>query len=270
MSVLEPDAVSMPSAGGVDLPSFPIVMRGYDRQQVRAFVDQLRSYLADERRRREHAEQAISRLQAEVERVRNPAPPSFEHLGAEAARVLEQAGASATTLLDEARSRGRAIVDESEGEAAGLIAQAEQQVAKMNEAASQALNEAGTQRDRMLTEAGEEAERLRARAEEDAHNALEQAREEAERIQHAAVAERGAMEVETERLRESRDHMVEFLSRIHSDLGGVLAEAVGAAEVELAAEHAAEQPAEHAPVETMELEDGAYEAPAADGAADHR
>ena len=50
MSVLEPDAVSMPSAGGVDLPSFPIVMRGYDRQQVRAFVDQLRSYLADERR----------------------------------------------------------------------------------------------------------------------------------------------------------------------------------------------------------------------------
>ncbi len=260
MSVLEPDAVSMPSAGGVDLPSFPIVMRGYDRQQVRAFVDQLRSYLADERHRREQAEQAVSRLQAEVERSRNPAPPSFEHLGAEAARVLEQAGASATLLLDEARARGRAIVEEAEGEAAELIGQAEERVTKMNEAASDALSDAGAQRDRMLTEAGEEAERLRARADDDAHNALEQAREEAERIQHAAVAERGAMEAETDRLRESRDRMVEFLSRIHSDLGGVLAEAVGPAEGEL--------PAEPAPADAMEPQDDAYEASAVDGTTD--
>jgi cell division septum initiation protein DivIVA len=264
MSVLEPDAMSMPGAGGADLPSIPIVMRGYDRQQVRAFVDQLRAYLADERRRREQAEQAISRLQMEMERSRNPAPPSFEHLGAEAGRVLEQAGSSATLLLDEARARGRAVVEEAEGEAAELIAQAEQRVARLNDSADQALKQAAGDRDRILTEAGEEAQRLRARAEEDASRALEQAREESERIQHAAVAERAAMEAETERLRESRDRMVEFLSRIHGDLGSVLAEAVGPPEGELAVEDPA-----HA--EVPEPEDDAYEqAVVADGAVDRR
>jgi DivIVA domain-containing protein len=264
MSVLEPDAVSMPGASGADLPSFPIVMRGYDRQQVKAFVDQLRAYLADERRRREQAEQAISRLQMEMERSRNPAPPSFEHLGSEAARVLEQAGSSATLLLDEARARGRAIVEEAEREAAELMGQAEQRGARMNESADQALKQTAIDRDRILTEAGEEAQRLRARAEEDASSALEQAREEAERIQHAAVAERSAMEAETERLRESRDRMVEFLSRIHGDLGSVLAEAVGPPEGEAAVE-------EPAHAEAVEREDGAYEpAVVADGAVDNR
>jgi cell division septum initiation protein DivIVA len=225
MSVLEPDVASMPAAG-VEMPSFPIVMRGYDRQQVQTYVLQLRARLADERRRAEQADRAVSRMQLELDAAKNPAPPSFEHLGAEAARVLEQAGASATLLLDEARSRGRRIVEEAEAEAADLIARAQQQTGRLHDAARQALNEAGAERDRLLAEATEEVERLRARAEDDVRAALEEARDEAERIQELAVTERAAMEAETARLHDSRDSMIEFLSRIHGDLGMVLAEAI--------------------------------------------
>jgi vacuolar-type H+-ATPase subunit H len=240
MSALEPDAASMPAAGG-DVPSFPIVMRGYDRQQVQAFVLQLRSRLADERSRVEQAERALSRLQLELDAAKHQAPPSFEHLGAEAARVLEQAGASATLLLEEARNRGRRIVEDAEVEASDLIAQAERQTEKLHDAAEQALKEAVAKRDRLLAEAAEDAGRLRARADQEARATLEEARDEAERIQELAMSERMAMEAETARLRDSRDRMIEFLSRIHGDLGLVLAEAIASDDGAAQAIHQEEQ-----------------------------
>lgn len=225
MNALEPDAASMPAVGG-DLPSFPIVMRGFDRQQVHAFILQLRARLSDERSRVEQAERALSRMQVELDAAKHQGPPSFEHLGAEAARVLEQAGASATLLLEEARNRGRRIVEDAEVEASDLIAQAERQTEKLHRAAEQALRGAEAERDRILADATEDVDRLRARADQEARAVLEEARDEAERIQELAMSERMAMEAETARLRDSRDSMIEFLSRIHGDLGLVLAEAI--------------------------------------------
>jgi len=55
------------------------------------------------------------------------------------------------------------------------------------------------------------------------------------------------MQSETERLRDSRDRMVEFLGRIHTDLGAVLAETLQAGgETAVMAEEA---PLEHAEAE---------------------
>src|SRR6266542_5230882 len=125
MSVLEQDTTSESSAG-VDMPSFPVVMRGYDRQQVHAFVLEQASRLAAERRRADSTERAVAQLRHELAASKNQPPPSFEHLGAEAAKVLEQAGNSAKLLVEEARSRGEAIVHEAETEAAELIEKAQQ------------------------------------------------------------------------------------------------------------------------------------------------
>lgn len=225
MSVKEPD-VAVHSVAGLDLPSFPVVMRGYDRQQVHSYIEELQSRADDERRRADELERALSRMHLELDAARNQPPPSFEHLGAEAAKVLEQAGASATLLLDEARARGKRIEEQAEAEAGDVIGQAEQRAAKLDEEATQTLNDAGAERDRILAAAAEEAERLRVRIEEEARAELEEAQAEAERIQNAAAAERAEMEAETQRLRESRDHMVSYLGRIHSELGAVLAETV--------------------------------------------
>src|SRR5215471_3990721 len=116
MSVVEQGTPSMPE-GEIGLPEFPIGLRGYDRQQVDVFLKDLSVRLTAERRRAEQAERAAAQMRAELAGLRNQPPPSFEHLGSEAARVLEQAGASAKLLFEEARSRGQSVIDEAEAQA---------------------------------------------------------------------------------------------------------------------------------------------------------
>lgn len=225
MSVLEPGSASE-SNGRARLPNFRVVMRGYDRQQVQAFIQDLASRVGMERRRADETERALAQMRLEITAAQNQPPPSFEHLGSEAARVLEQAGKSAKLLVQEAKNRGEALVREAEVEAAELIEKAEQHVGELDKAAAARLNEATGERDRILAAVAAEADQLRARAEEEARSALADAHEESERIRQQVVDEQSLMSAQTERLRQSRGQMLDYLSRIHSDLGVVLAEAV--------------------------------------------
>jgi DivIVA domain-containing protein len=216
MSEYEPGAPSQPSAGS-DQPQFQTALRGYDRAQVDSFVQDLTTQLAAMRRRVEEAERAAAA-------AKNAPPPSFEHLGAEAARVLAQAGSSATLLIEEARGRGKAIVEEAEAQATELIKQAEQRAAEIDGEARQTLAEAADARDRILADTEKEAEQLRARVEEETGAALEEARKAAERIRIEAATEQRQLEIETQRLREARDRMRGYVSRIYAGLGELLAE----------------------------------------------
>lgn len=223
MSVVKPVSASE-SDGRVKQPSFHVVLRGYHRGQVQAFIQNLASHLAAERQRGNHSERAMAEMRLEIAALKNQ-PPSFEHLGAEAARVLEQAGSSAKFLIDEARNRGETMVQEAEVEAAELIEKAQQHALELEKAAGARLAEATGERDRILADIAAEADQLRDRAAEEARSTLERANVEAERIRAAAVDEQSAMEAETERLRESRNRMLEYFGRLHSDLGELLAEA---------------------------------------------
>src|SRR5215472_6171992 len=225
MSVLEP-ATASESNGRARLPNFRVVMRGYDRQQVQAFIQDLASRLGMERRRADETERALAQMRLEVTAAQNQPPPSFEHLGSEAARVLEQAGKSAKLLVQEAKSRGEALVREAEVEAAELIEKAEQHAGELEKAAVARLDEATGERDRILAAVAAEADQLRARAEEEARSALAESHEESERIRQQVVDEQSLMSAQTERLRQSRGQMLDYLGRIHSDLGVLLAEAV--------------------------------------------
>ena len=227
MSALEPPTTSDPN-GRVKLPNFPVVMRGYDRQQVQAFLQDLASRLAVERRRADDSERALAQMRLDIAAAQNPPPLSFEHLGSEAGRVLEQAGKSAKLLVHEAKARGEELVREAETEAAELIEKAEQRSAELDQGAQARLNQATGEHDRILAEAESEAEQLRGRAEEEARTALAAAHEESERIRQQVVDEQSVMAAQTQRLRESRDQTLDYLGRIHSDLGGLLAEAVEA------------------------------------------
>ncbi|HEY4028057.1 MAG TPA: DivIVA domain-containing protein [Candidatus Dormibacteraeota bacterium] len=212
----------------IRIPEFPVALRGYERQQVDTFLKDLSIRVTAERRRAEQAERGAAQMRAELAGLRNQAPPSFEHLGAEAGRVLEQAGTSAKLLVEEARSRGRALVEEAEGQAQDLIERADRRAAEVEAEARDTLADATSERERILAEAAIAVEEARNQAREDVHNALEQAREAASRTHQKAMSEQARMEAETERLRESRDRMLEYLGRIHTDLGALLAEAVQA------------------------------------------
>lgn len=227
MSVVEQGSASRADLE-VGVPEFPVALRGYDRQQVDAFLQDLTVRLTAERRRAEQSERIVAQMRAEIAGLRNQPPPSFEHLGAEAGRVLAQAGNSAKLLIEEAQSRGQAMLEEAEAHASQLIARAERRAEDVEAGASEILARAESERERILSEASESVAEIRGQAEDDAHTALQHARDAAGRMLEKAATDRTTMQAETERLRESRDRMLDYLGRIHSDLGELLAEAVQA------------------------------------------
>ena len=181
MSVYEPDAASRSQARGA-VPRFELARRGYDRQQVEAYVTDLAGRLEESAGRAEGAERAVAQLRREVASLREGAPPTFEQLGAEAAMVLEQAGRSAELLLEKAKSRSETIVQEAK----------------------------------------RVAEQIRAEAAEEAQTALDSARESAEQVRQEVQQERLVMQSETEQVQEFRDGLLGDLGRVHADIGALL------------------------------------------------
>jgi cell division septum initiation protein DivIVA len=184
MSVFEPHAE--PTSNGSDqLPALEVVLRGRKGQQISAYIGELAARLDQQTARAHQAEQATALLRRELETLHNQPPPSFEHLGAEAAKVLEDAGQSAMILVEQAKGRGQGIIEQAKGHAAELVEAAEQ----------------------------------------DAHTRLDAARQAAEQMLAKANGERSVMEAETKRLREYRDGLLGHLARVQSDLAGFLVEA---------------------------------------------
>jgi cell division septum initiation protein DivIVA len=201
-------------------------MRGYDRQRVDAFIEGLQSQLADERQRAKQNAGTYAQLQQEV--AKKQEPPSFDHLGAEAARVLEQAGQGAKVLMHEAQAKCDALIQDAKDAAAQVGQHATQQAAQVEAAARKTIDDATTERDRILARAEEAAERLRVQVEEEAHKALEQARKEMTRVRKESENERLALEAEITRLRQARDQIRDQLGRVHADVGELLGGAVSA------------------------------------------
>src|SRR6266508_2525850 len=188
MSLFEPQIDPEPD----DLSQLPVLdvpLRGRKGQQVTAYIEELATRLDHQRVRAEQAEQATAHLRHQLEVLRNQPPPSFEHLGSEAAKVLEEAGRSAKVLVEEAKERGKDLVKEAE----------------------------------------RAAEQVRGRAEHDAVTRLDAARQAAEQMLAKANGERSVTEAETKRLRQYRDSLLGHLGRVQTDLAGFIAGASDAA-----------------------------------------
>ncbi len=184
MSVFEPH--TEPASNDIDqLPALDVVLRGRKGQQVSAYIGELAARLDQQSARAQQAEHETAMLRRELDALRNQPPPSFEHLGAEAAKVLEDAGQSARVLVEQAKDRGKSIIEQAKDRAAELVKVAEQ--------------DAGTR--------------------------LDAARQAAEQMLAKASGERSVMDSETRRLREYRDGLLGHLGRVQSDLAGFLTEA---------------------------------------------
>jgi hypothetical protein len=184
MSVFEPHTA--PASTGTDqLPALDVALRGRKGQQVSAYVGELSARLDQQTARAQRAERETALLRRELDALRNQPPPSFEHLGTEAAKVLEDAGQSARILVEQAKDRGKAIIEQAKDRAAELVQAAER----------------------------------------DAGARLDAARQAAEQMLAKANGERSIMDAETRRLREYRDGLLGHLGRVQSDLAGFLAEA---------------------------------------------
>jgi DivIVA domain-containing protein len=128
MSVYQRDAEAEQQGSGGP-PAFRVVRRGYDREQVDAYMPQLLARLEEAVDRYAKAERARAELQREVANLKEGSP-AFEQLGAEAAQVIAEAGRSAGQLVDKARARAEAIVEEARKQAEQIRADVESEAQK--------------------------------------------------------------------------------------------------------------------------------------------
>jgi chromosome segregation ATPase len=202
---------------------FTVGIRGYEKAQVETRLAELVAQLDQARRRADKAEQSLTKAEAEVEAVRS-LKPSFEHLGAEAAKILEQAGASAESMLGDARDRGRKAIEEAEATAAERLAAAEARAADLERAARKTLEDAKNEGARIEEDARKAGEHTRKVATEEARTVLAEARDATNVIWQEFQRERVVLEGEIERLSALRWDLVNWMERIRGQLDQVLVE----------------------------------------------
>src|SRR6266511_3325389 len=155
MSVYQPAAES----GQDNLdgpPAFRMVWRGYDREEVDAYLPKLTARLEEADDRHAEAEQARAELQREVTRLREEA---FQQLGGEAAALLQEAGRSAEQLVENARRRVETIIEK-------VQQQAEQTRADVTNEAQKALEQAREVADQIHGEVEQERAALHSETEQ--------------------------------------------------------------------------------------------------------
>ncbi len=216
MSGRESNTAADPSDRG---PLFPVVDWGYDRQLVDFRVAELVQQLAEERRRADHTERALSELRRGIHTARPQAPEGGAALEADAAQVLARAGVIAAGVLGEAGRRIEDTILATGARAADRLKTAAQQASSLEQQARQLLAEAELERAGIQAAATRTAEQLRARADREARALVARARADAELAWRDAVGQRRLLEVEAEALTTHRQRMVEQLGQLYGALG---------------------------------------------------
>ncbi|HKE99627.1 MAG TPA: hypothetical protein VKG45_11920 [Actinomycetes bacterium] len=209
-----------------ETPHFPVVMRGYDRWQVDNRFAEFTIQLERERGRAEELEDKLGDARAQLDALRDQPPPSFMHLGAEAAKLLEQAGESADRLVAEAQDRAGQIEQDARGKATQLVAEAEQRSRDLEASSAGVLQQAQDEAEQTRHDARQESETERARAHEEARIVLAEARDATNTVWQEAQRERMTIETEIQRLDGLRRQVFAQLERVRNQLVSVLGDVI--------------------------------------------
>jgi cell division septum initiation protein DivIVA len=221
MSAGESDTAATPSDSALQ---FPVVDWGYERRRVDSRVAELVQQLAQERRRGDQAERALSQLQLDIHAGRGQGPGGVA-LEADVAEVVEQAGVIAARVLAEAGRRIEATMAAAGAKAADRLKVAAEQASALEQRARQILAEAEMERARIQAAATRTAEQLRAQADREARALIAKAGEDAELAWQDAAHQRRLLQAQAEALATHRQRMVEQLGRLYAPLGLLVVEA---------------------------------------------
>lgn len=203
----------------LDMPEFQVVRRGLDRQQVEEWGSKLTSLVEQERRRADQAEQALYRLQVEAKGT-----PSFSHLGAHVADIIEEAGRSAEKMLLDAADRAQEAIDAAEAEATRITTEAEGQAGEIERAGRQDAEQLRAEGAQDAEELRQAAEAFREQTEQEARTLLEEATEATDQLRKETERECSLVEAETRRLEGLRERTQKQLGRVYGHLESVLDE----------------------------------------------
>jgi DivIVA domain-containing protein len=159
MSVYEQDTeAGQDNAEGP--PSFRVVRRGYDRDEVDAYIPQLVARLEEAVGLYAKSEQSRAELQREVSNLREGSP-SFEQLGGEAAALLQEAGRSAEQLVENARRRADTIIEKAQQQAEQIRTDVEGEAQKALEQAREVADHIRAEVEQERTALFSETEQVR-------------------------------------------------------------------------------------------------------------
>jgi chromosome segregation ATPase len=203
-------------------PRFAIVMRGYDRDQVDAYLAEYERWAGDAQ---SHIEAGEARLAAAARRVHSleskvadleersgdTLPPSVRSLGERAEQILRDAWDAAQELRGNIVSEAEEEKDKARRASDELVAAAEGQAAEIAETARH-------QRD----EAGREVEQARKQVERFIKEAEEAAEERARAVWDEAQVQLAEARRELEHLEDQRQATLGELARLRELLEGVI------------------------------------------------
>jgi DivIVA domain-containing protein len=265
--VRAPISSSRIATGDIARHSFAIVRRGYDADEVRAYLQSIsRSIEALEER---EAELRAAVAEAE-ERAAHPivdeatltaslgqhSAQILRHAHEEAARIVAAAQESAATMLRETQRQVDELQARTEASTAERVVEVELLVAN-------AEQDARAERERILAEAVAEGEAVLASAKEEGRDLLEQVQEARRRVLADLASRRRTLGIQIEQLRAARDEMAASVYGVRDKVDDILTH-MGRTDEEAraAALAAGDQARLHGPAEEQQGED----APDAPGA----
>lgn len=173
--------------------AFDVGRRGYEQQEVRAFLHEVSSFIERLQREevtlRERAERAEARLGLSE---RPDEAMLLEMLGEETTRVLSSAREAAAEIRTKAETAAERIIGDAASEAADTrsdaVREADRRLAEATAESESIVSLARSEHDRRNAEAEEAATRIREESAAQAQSALDEAKRDLDRAQEEAAA----------------------------------------------------------------------------------
>jgi DivIVA domain-containing protein len=214
------------ATGDIARHSFAIVRRGFDTDEVRAYLQSVARSLEAIEEREQELRTALSEAE---ERAAHPVVDEatltaslgqhsaqiLRHAHEEAARIVAQAGERAATLLRETQSEVDELQAQTESSAAERVVEVELLVAN-------AQQEARVESEGILADATAEGEAVIARAKDEGRALLEQVQEARRRVLADLASRRRALGIQIEQLRAARDEMAASVLGVRDKVDGIL------------------------------------------------
>jgi DivIVA domain-containing protein len=234
---LAPISSSRIAAGDIARHSFAIVRRGFDADEVRAYLQTVSRALET----MEEQEQDLRAAVAEAEeRAAHPVVDEatltsslgqhsaqiLRHAHDEAARIVAEAQEEAAALLRETHHQAEELQMRTETASAERVVEVERLVASAEQEAraeqERILHEATAEQDRIRSEAAAMSEEVVTRAKEEGRTLLEQVQEARRRVLADLSSRRRALSTQIEQLRAARDEMAASVHGVRDKVDGIL------------------------------------------------
>jgi DivIVA domain-containing protein len=221
-----PISSSRVSTGDIARHSFAIVRRGFDADEVRAYLQSVARSIESFEEREQELRAAVAEAD---ERAAHPVVDEatltaslgqhsaqiLRHAHEEAARIVVQAQEGASTLLRETQSQ----VDELQATTEASVAE---RVVEVELMVGNAEQEARTERERILAGAEADGEAIINRAKDEGRSLLEQVQEARRRVLADLATRRRALTIQIEQLRAARDEMAASVQGVRDRVDGIL------------------------------------------------